>query len=131
MHCGECEVCSHQKHYGSLGVIERYLCDVQVLLVALNSIGEVSQCCVNGAHVAQLASLGELALGLSCQQHTLFMARQCVGIVADSCVHVAQTAESIGRSLESHNNKNTPVSVQSRQRKHTEIHFTTRPGQDY
>lgn len=88
-----------------------YLCDVQVLLVALNSVGEVSQCCVHGAHVAQLASLGELALGLSCQQHTLFMARQCVGVVTDSCVHMAQTAEGIGRCLKSHKHK--LVSIQS------------------
>lgn len=82
-----------------------YLCDVQVLLVALNSIGEVSQRRVHGAHVAQLASLRELALGLSRQQHTLFMTRQCVGVVTDSCVHMAQTAEGIGRSLKSHRQK--------------------------
>lgn len=73
-----------------------------MLLVALHGVGEVSQRCVHGAHVAQLASLGELALRLSRQQHTLFMAGQRVGVVTDSCVHMAQTAESIGRSLESH-----------------------------
>lgn len=88
-----------------------YLCNVQVLLVALNSIREVSQCCVHGAHVAQLASLRELALGLSRQQHTLFMARQSVGVVTDSCVHMSQTAERIRRSLESH--KHTLVCIQS------------------
>lgn len=92
-----------------------------MLLVALNCIGEVSKCRVHSAHVAQLASLGELALGLSRQQHTLFMARQCVGVVTDSCVHMAQTAESIGRSLKSH--QHTPVSNQSPAKKHKTMHI--------
>lgn len=82
-----------------------------MLLVALNSISEVTQCCVHGAHVAQLASLGELALGLSRQQHTLFMACQSIGVVTDSRVHMAQTAERIRRSLKSH--KHTLVCIQS------------------
>lgn len=69
-----------------------YLCDVQMLLVALDSIGKVSQRRVHSPHVAQLASLGEPALVLTRQQHTLLMAGQCVGVVTNSCVHVTQTA---------------------------------------
>lgn len=86
-----------------------YLCDVQVLLVTLNSVGEVSQCRVHGAHVAQLPGLAEPTLGLSGQQHALFVARQGVGVVADCCVHMTQTAEGVGRSLKQHR---TLVSVQ-------------------
>lgn len=81
--------------------------------MTLNSVGEVSQCGVDGAHVAQLSSLRKLALGLSRQQHTLFVARQCVGVVADSCVHMAQTAESSRRSLKSqiHTTYSTLVTI--------------------
>lgn len=82
--------------------------------MALNGIGEVSQRRVHGAHVAQLASLGELAPGLSRQKHTLLMARQRVRVVTDGGVHVAQTAESVGRSLKSH--RQVPVGIQSQQR---------------
>lgn len=79
-----------------------YLGNAQVLLVALDSVGEVSQSRVDGTHVAQLAGLGELALGLSRKQHALLVAGQGVGVVADGHVHVAQAAEGIRRSLESH-----------------------------
>lgn len=64
-----------------------------MLLVALDGVGKVSQCRVDGAHVAQLAGLSELALGLPCQQHALLVASQGVGVVANGHVHVAQAAE--------------------------------------
>lgn len=70
--------------------------------MTLNSVGEVSQCRVHGAHVAQLPGLAEPTLGLSGQQHALFVARQGVGVVADRCVDVTQTAEGVGRSLKQH-----------------------------
>ena len=41
--------------YGSSLV--KYLSYIQVLLVTLHSVGEVSQCGVDSAHIAQLASL--------------------------------------------------------------------------
>lgn len=66
-----------------------------MLLVALHGVGEVSQRRVDGAHVAQLAGLGQLALGLSRQQHALLVAGQRVGVVADGHVHVAQAAEGV------------------------------------
>lgn len=73
-----------------------------MLLVALDSVGEISQRRVNSAHVAQLAGLGKLALGLSRKQHALLVASQGVGVVADGHVHVAQAAEGVRRGLESH-----------------------------
>lgn len=79
-----------------------YLWDAQVLLVALDSVGEVSQRRVDGAHVAQLAGLGELALGLSGKQHALLVAGQGVRVVADGHVHVAQAAEGVRCGLEFH-----------------------------
>lgn len=76
-----------------------HLCDIQVLLVALNGADDVPQRRVHRPHVAQLTCFGQPTLGLSRQQHALLVARQRVGIVADGCVHVAQTAEGIGRRL--------------------------------
>lgn len=72
-----------------------YLRNAQVLLVALDGVGEVSQRRVDGAHVAQLAGLGELALGLPRQQHALLVAGQGVGVVANGHVDVAQAAEGV------------------------------------
>lgn len=99
-----------------------------MLLVALNGISEVSQCCVHGAHVAQLASLGELALGLSRQQHTLFVACQGIGVVADSHVHVAQAAERVRGCLKSHKQP-LVCTQQSQQKRSTKKTPTTTESQ--
>lgn len=68
--------------------------------MTLNSVSEVSQGGVHGAHVAQLPGLRELAPGLSGQQDALFVARQRVGVVADGSVHMTQTAEGSRRCLD-------------------------------
>lgn len=73
-----------------------------MLLVTLDGVGEVSQCGVNGTHVAQLARLRQLAPGLAGQQDTLFVAGQSVGVVPYGGVHMAQAAEGTRRRLQSH-----------------------------
>lgn len=70
--------------------------------MTLDGVGEVSQCGVNGTHVAQLARLRQLAPGLAGQQDTLFVAGQSVGVVPYGGVHMAQAAEGARRRLQSH-----------------------------
>lgn len=93
-----------------------------MLLVALNGVGEVSQRRVDGAHVAQLPGLRQPAPGLARQQHTLFMAGQSVGVVADGRVHVTQTAEGGRRSLK---NTDTPTQVRTQNRATTQTRIQT------